>query len=127
MSLEMNRGTIIVYRDEDVGDLPIMAHSEARVSLAREFDAQPGLKVEKKSIGSKVRTYIVDNFLLGAQDGLDDNTELMENGILDSTGAMELVAFLESTFAITIEEEEIVPENLNTVAEICNFVWQKSS
>src|SRR5262249_26373330 len=45
----LNHGTIIVYRDEDVDELPIVTHSEARVSLAREFDARPGVETNNNS------------------------------------------------------------------------------
>jgi acyl carrier protein len=82
--------------------------------------------VDKIAIGSQVRTYIIDNFLLGVADHLQDGTQLMEAGILDSTGVMELVAFLESAFGIVIAEEEIIPENLNSLDNISTFVVQKS-
>lgn len=75
----------------------------------------------------KVRAYITDNFLIGAVDDIDDSTQLMESGVLDSTGAMELVAFLEECFGIAIEEDEIVPENLNSIDSICAFVTRKSN
>ena len=97
------------------------------VSLAGEFDIQRGPAVDKSSIRSKVRAYIVDNLLLGTADDFDDNTELMESGILDSTGSMELVAFLEATFGIAIGDDEIILENLNSVTRIYNFVVQKSN
>lgn len=90
--------------------------------LNQEFSQQP----DKNSIRLKVRAYIIDNFLLGAADDFADDTQLMEVGILDSTAAVELVAFLEEIFSITIEEDEIIPENLNSVNYICKFVGQKS-
>jgi acyl carrier protein len=83
--------------------------------------------VDKNSIRLMVKTYIIDNFLLGAADELGDGTELMEAGILDSTGVMELVAFLETAFEITIAEEEIIPENLNSLDCIDGFIARKSS
>ena len=97
------------------------------MSLADEFDIQRSPAVDKSSIRLKVRSYIVDNLLLGTTDDFDDNIELMEAGILDSTGSMELVAFLETTFAIAIGDDEIIPENLNSLARICKFVVQKSN
>jgi acyl carrier protein len=72
-----------------------------------------------------VRSYIVDSLLLGAGDDLDDDTSLIEAGILDSTGAMELVAFLEDTFAVSVADQEIVPENLDSVARICALIERK--
>lgn len=81
---------------------------------------------DKDVIGSRIRSYIIDNLLLGATDDLEDNTQLMEAGILDSTGVMELVTFIETAFQIVIAEEEIIPENLNSLDNISNFVARKS-
>ena len=81
---------------------------------------------DKNAIGAEVRTYIIDNFLLGVADHLEDSTQLMEAGILDSTGVMELVAFLESSFGIVIAEEDIIPGNLNSLENISTFVIRKS-
>jgi acyl carrier protein len=81
---------------------------------------------DKDAIGSRIRSYIIDNFLLGVADDLEDSTQLMETGILDSTGVMELVTFVETSFGITISEEEIIPENLNSLDNISTFVAQKS-
>ena len=96
--------------------------------VSREFGgaSQTGPAQDSFSIAATVRTYIIENFLLGNANGFADDTELMESGILDSTGAMELVAFLEKTFNIPINEDEILPENLNSVNQICAFVGHKA-
>jgi acyl carrier protein len=83
--------------------------------------------LNESAVRSELRTYIITNFLLGNAEDFSDGTELMEAGILDSTAAMELVAFIESTFKITIEEQEIIPENLNSIDDICDFIRQKSN
>ena len=83
-------------------------------------------QADKDAIGSRIRSYIIDNFLLGVAYDLEDSTQLMEAGILDSTGVMELVAFIETSFEIVISEEEIIPENLNSLDNISNFVARKS-
>lgn len=82
---------------------------------------------DKDAIGSQIRSYIIDNFLLGVADHLEDGTQLMEAGILDSTGVMELVTFLEAAFGIVIADEEVTPENLNSLDNISTFVVRKSS
>ena len=82
--------------------------------------------VDESAVQARVRTHILDNFLLGTVDSLDERTSLMDSGILDSTGAMELVALLKSTFSITIDDDEIIPENLNSLARISDFVLRKS-
>jgi acyl carrier protein len=91
-------------------------------TLNDQFDQQR----EKNSVRAKVRTYIIDNFLLGTAGDFSDDTQLMEVGILDSTAAMELVGFLEEAFGIAIGEDEIIPENLNSVDYICAFIARKS-
>ncbi len=72
-----------------------------------------------------VRTFIVDNFLFGKSDGLDDAQSFLDSGIIDSTGILELVAFLERTFGIHVEDEELVPENLDSINNISKFLGAK--
>lgn len=72
-----------------------------------------------------IRDYIVQELLLGAQGDLADEESLLEAGALDSTAAMELVAFLETAFGVKVEDEEISVENLDTVARIATLVERK--
>lgn len=83
---------------------------------------------EKKYIEEKIRKFINQTFLRGGETnpGLKDHTSFLEKGIVDSTGVLELVAFLEETFNITVEDEELVPENLDSVSNLVKFVSQKS-
>lgn len=74
---------------------------------------------------AKVRGYIVENFLFGQGADLQDNTSFLEKGILDSTGVLELVAFLEETFSIKIDAEETLPDNLDSIDLICAFLERK--
>jgi acyl carrier protein len=78
-------------------------------------------------VKQSIRTYIVQELLLGAQADLADDASLLEAGALDSTAAMELVAFLETTFGFKVEDEEISVENLDTVARIAKLVERKTS
>lgn len=72
---------------------------------------------------STVRAFIVENFLFGDETNpFGENDSLMENDILDSTGVLELVAFLEERFGITIADRDIVPANLDSLARIAAFV-----
>ncbi len=72
-----------------------------------------------------VRSFIVDNFLFGDEDGLDDNASFMETGIIDSTGILELVAYLEKSFGIIVSDDEFIPENLGSIAEIAGYLERK--
>ena len=73
----------------------------------------------------KVRQFIVENFLFGDGEALKDDTSFMEEGIIDSTGILELVFFLEESLGITVEDHELVPENMDTLQNISAFVDRK--
>ena len=78
-------------------------------------------------IATQVKSFIVDNFLFGqGGDKITADASLMDNGIVDSTGVLELVAFLEETWSIEVEDEELVPENLDTLGNITRFIQRKS-
>ena len=71
----------------------------------------------------EIRAFLADVFFLGEDPGaLAGDKSLIESGKLDSTGVLELVGFLEEEYAISIADEELVPENLDTVNNIVRFV-----
>lgn len=77
-------------------------------------------------IKDKVLDYIVDNFLMGDGAGaIKDDTSFLDIGIIDSTGVIELVAFLEKTYDIRVEDEEMVPDNLDSLNNIERYVHRK--
>jgi len=77
---------------------------------------------------STIRTFIIENFLFGDASSMpDDKGSLIENEILDSTGVLELVAFIEETYDFTMADDEIVPTNLDSVFKIAYFVMSKTS
>jgi acyl carrier protein len=68
----------------------------------------------------------VKNFLFGQVDGaLPDNQSFLESGVIDSTGVLELVAFLEERFGISVADRELLPENLDSVRNASVFVLRK--
>ncbi len=73
----------------------------------------------------KIKTFIIENFLFGSEDGLKDETSFLEEGIIDSTGILELVTFLEEEFSIAVEDEELVPENLDSINNVTAFLERK--
>lgn len=76
----------------------------------------------------KVRDYIIENFLFGDAEPLaDDAMSLLDGGIIDSVGVMELVAFLEQEFGVKVADEELVPENLDSVANLVGFIGRKQA
>lgn len=73
----------------------------------------------------KVRQFVVDNFLFGDGEALKDDTSFMEEGIIDSTGILELVFFLEETFSLSVEDDELVPDNMDSLQNIARFIDRK--
>ena len=75
-----------------------------------------------------MRAFIEENFLFREDvSELSDDNSLLENGVMDSTGILELVAFLEGDFAIQMSDAEIVPENLNSIAAIAAYVGAQAA
>jgi acyl carrier protein len=78
------------------------------------------------SIETLIRGYILENFLFTTDNGqLQDNASFLEEGIVDSTGVLELVMFVEETFSITVEDEEILPENFDSVQKLARYARLK--
>ncbi|MFC1738375.1 acyl carrier protein [Planctomycetota bacterium] len=75
----------------------------------------------------KVREFIVENFLFGDGEQLQDDTSFLEEGIIDSTGILELIMFLEETYGLKIEDDELIPENLDNISNITHFLERKQS
>ena len=63
----------------------------------------------------RIRGFLIDNFLFGDEEGLEDQTSFLDGGIVDSTGILELVDFLDDEFNIKISDDEILPENLDGI------------
>ncbi|MBK7073182.1 MAG: acyl carrier protein [Myxococcales bacterium] len=83
--------------------------------------------LDAATVERAVTTFIVDNFLFGnAADAPARDASFMETGLIDSTGVLELVAFVESTYAIKVGDDELVPENLDSVANLAAFVAKKA-
>ena len=76
-------------------------------------------------IRNKIRTFMVEYFLFGKDEGLKDDTLYLDEGIIDSTGILELVSFLEEEFSITVEDDELLPENLESINNVVAFLKRK--
>jgi acyl carrier protein len=82
-------------------------------------------RIEGGGVAERIRAYLVDSFLLGDDDGFGDADSLIEAGIVDSTGVMEVVTFLEESFVIDIADDELVADNLDSVERLAAFVQRK--
>jgi len=82
--------------------------------------------MEDVEVMNKLRDFISNNYLYSKEtDGLEGDTSLINKGVIDSTGVLELIDFLEEEFQIEIENGEIVPENLDTINNMINFLKTK--
>ncbi len=83
-------------------------------------DAGPG-------IADQVRDFILENLLFtDDRSAIDDDESLLDKGIIDSTGIMEVIMFIEERFGIQVRDEEMIPENLDSVSNIAAYVARKT-
>ncbi len=78
------------------------------------------------NIASSLRQFVKENFLFGQDFALADHDSFLEQGIVDSTGVLELVTFIEDRYEIAIEDEELLPENLDSIENLVKFIAAKS-
>ena len=82
--------------------------------------------MSSQQVKDTVMNFIRENFIMGRSDvALDEKVSLIDSGVMDSTGVLELVEFLESQYSIKIDDEELVAENLETIENIINFLMTK--
>ena len=74
-----------------------------------------------------IRSFIVDRFLFGDAKELSDTTPLLETHIIDSTGVLEIVSYLEERFKIRVEDADMTPENLNSIKSIDEYLRRKTA
>lgn len=73
----------------------------------------------------KIKAFIVENFLFEKDGGLKNDSSFLDEGIIDSTGILELVGFLEEEYSISVEDEELVPENLDSINNVVAYLERK--
>jgi len=78
-----------------------------------------------RTVAQQVREFIEENFLYGQDRTFKDEDSFLGEGIIDSTGVLQLVAFLEETFGITVEDEELIPENMDSVRSVVAYLSRK--
>lgn len=80
----------------------------------------------REELKGKLRAFIEANFYVDlAGEEVTDDTSLVETGIIDSTGILELVGFVEGEFGITVDDSELVPENFGTINNLTNYLLKK--
>ncbi len=83
--------------------------------------------MEQEEVLQKIRKFIIDNFYFGKPGLLKDDTDLMEEGAVSSTGFLEFVTVVEETFGISVDDDELTPEYFGSIEKIANFVMSKVS
>lgn len=77
-------------------------------------------------IESKVRNFVLENYLFTEDESeLENEDSFLDKGIIDSTGILELIFFIEETFSMKVEDEEMVPDNLDSVNSVVSYVKSK--
>jgi acyl carrier protein len=78
------------------------------------------------NIEVEIRNFILENFLFDQnEDALENDASFLDENIIDSTGILELVSFIEETYSIHVEDEELIPENLDSVNSVVSFIEKK--
>ncbi|MBN1852361.1 MAG: acyl carrier protein, partial [Pirellulales bacterium] len=77
-------------------------------------------------LAESLRCFVNENFLFGVDVEYFDDDSFLENGIIDSTGVLELIGHLESTYGIVISDDDLIPENLDSISGLVRFVERKS-
>lgn len=82
--------------------------------------------LDQQSVRKDIKDFIVESFMFGSDDqAFADSDSFMEKGIVDSTGILELTSFVEEKFGITIEDDEMIPDNLDSVDNLAGFIARK--
>jgi acyl carrier protein len=75
---------------------------------------------------AEIRKYIIENFFYGQDDGsLDDDVSFLGTGIIDSTGVLELVSFVQETYGIRVTDDELIPDNFDSLNKLESFIGKK--
>lgn len=81
--------------------------------------------MQTADIERELHGFVISNFLYGQAIDLQPHASLLGSGLIDSTGVLELVAFLEERYAIKVEDEEVIPQNLDSVNNLTAYVARK--
>lgn len=77
------------------------------------------------NVRQDIKDFIVSTYLFGEEGGLEDDSSFLKEGIVDSTGIMQLVSFLQERYRIAIADDELTPENLDSIGKVVAFVEKK--
>jgi len=81
--------------------------------------------MEQSEIIKQVTEFIEQNFVYDQEMNLNKDESLLDSGLVDSTGILEVVSFLEQNYNVSVEDDEMVPDNLDSITKISNFINRK--
>jgi acyl carrier protein len=96
-------------------------------SFVLEEDSMLSTKDRAETCKDQIRAFLASNFYIADADALESDTSLLDQGIVDSTGVLEVIGFIEETFGITVEDSELLPENLDSIQGIAQYVLRKQN
>jgi acyl carrier protein len=76
-------------------------------------------------VQQRVREFVTSNFFISDAASLTDSASLLDLGVVDSTGMLEIIGFIEQSFGLSVEDDEIVPANLDSIDRIAAYVGRK--
>jgi acyl carrier protein len=82
--------------------------------------------MQVRTVSEQIRGFVIKHFPLARKHNIHNNDPLLVNGIIDSLGILEIIGYLEKEFKISVADEELVPENFDTIESIAAFVQQKN-
>jgi acyl carrier protein len=93
------------------------------IILLKQLNLESIVKMDTKNI---ITTFVAEKFMKGKKSlALTDDSSFIESGIIDSLGVLELTAFIEETFSFRVEDDELVPDNLDSINRIVDFITLK--
>ncbi len=107
------------------GGFQIENHSDTAVQIENHSDTSVPDTFDEKHAESFTLTPIWEPFFIEKDNSFSDESSFLDQGIIDSTGILELVSFMEQSFSIQEEDEELVPENLDSIMNINNYLLNK--
>lgn len=81
--------------------------------------------MDTHSILKNLRSFVIQNYLMGRDTGLTDDDSFLDSGIIDSTGVLELVAYLEESYGFKVDNEELTTDNLDSISKVSVYVRSK--
>ena len=91
------------------------------------LETQPYQSQQRNPVSTSIRVFVLEQYPACRQRNLQDTDSLIDSGIVDSMGILELVAFVESDFGVVVEDTDLTPENFESIAALSDFVLAKQN